>query len=579
MKNQRTNYYYVLLGLFMLSGMSLRLWHWSSQLFLDDEWHAFNFVMDRSFREVVFQHGMGANSIPVNIWFWLTLHTIGWSEIILRLPSMVAGIMAMIILPLLVKRLWGTTVSLIFAALLAVSPIVIFYSRVDRPFSPAMLFGTASFLLTLLWIRDGHRREILISVIAGFIGIYYHLYTAIPVGFPLIITAIAAFKPLSKHFGIGVHSKKPWPILWSAAGIMLGLLGVFVVTPNVLDPWWMGVQGMSRANWGTFITFTEFIVGTARYNLSLAAFVLIPLGSILLIIRNRTQGITFITPLIVFFAVIANYTQDGAHAGIQAARYGIVIFPLCFIAIAIALEWCVITIAKTVPAIQTRLILPVCLVALWLPFLLTSPLWSIYHSPNNFTNHSGFQYHYTPINWERSPERDLVPGVSIGYNEIPSLYRTPEIYSHYKGIIEYSVAIGDHVNPLFYYQHFHKLPVVAGFTRWDRSPRFPFRGAWTFADTTIDYVMSGLPQHLVHKMSWNTMIDLEDMSRLKAKYSGWLLVLHKNPIREMQGHIPEYGNFNGSPDLPLTDQVSYLLNSNFGVPVQANNHISAWVVR
>jgi hypothetical protein len=54
--------------LFLVVGAVLRLWHWSSQLLLDDEWHALNFVFNRSLMDVFFQQGMGANSIPVNVY-------------------------------------------------------------------------------------------------------------------------------------------------------------------------------------------------------------------------------------------------------------------------------------------------------------------------------------------------------------------------------------------------------------------------------------------------------------------------------------------------------------------------------
>ena len=57
--------------LFALTGMALRLASWSSQTLLDDEWHALNFVFTRSLRDVFLQQGLGANSIPVNVYCWL----------------------------------------------------------------------------------------------------------------------------------------------------------------------------------------------------------------------------------------------------------------------------------------------------------------------------------------------------------------------------------------------------------------------------------------------------------------------------------------------------------------------------
>jgi hypothetical protein len=533
--------------------------------------------MNRSLSEVIFQHGMGANSIPVNIWFWLTLHSIGWSETILRFPSIVAGIASLVVLPYLVRKLWGDLISLIFTALLAVSPIAIFYARVDRPFSPALLFGTASVLLTMLWIQEGQRRNLLTSVICGFFAVYYHLYSVIPVVMALLVALLASFKPVSKHVGLSVHKQLPWHDIGLAATILTLLLGVFVGVPNIMDPWWKGYQGMSHANINTLFTFMEFIAGTARLNLYLLMFILIPAGCILLIKRSRTIGLAFLAPLLTFITVIANYTQDGAHAGIQAARYGIVIFPLSFIAIAITVDWCVKRFEAVIPAPAARLAMPV----LWLPFIATSPLWTIFSYPNNFTNHSGYQYHYAPISWERSPERDLAPGISVSRNEIPSVYRSPEFLKKYKGIIEYPVAIGDHLNLLFYYQHFHKLPIVAGYTKHDPSERYPLRGEWVFADRMIDYVMTGVPTTLANNTStWNTLIDIEDIQRLKKQYGGWLLILHRSPVREVTGHIAETGEIRSNIlDLPLTDIATAFLNKNLGAPTQINNHLVVWSIQ
>lgn len=577
MKNESDIRYYSTLTLFLTAGMILRLWHWPTQFFLDDEWHAFGFVMNRSFKEVVFQHGMGANSIPVNIWFWLTLHTVGWSEIILRLPSMLAGFLSLLILPLLVRRLWGTTVSLTFTALLAASPIVIFYTRIVRPFSPAMLFGTASVLLTLLWIREGRRLELFVSVISGFLAVYYHLYSVIPVVVPMLVAACTAIPAVAVKFKL---APRPWVDTLAAALLFMLLGSIFIVTPNVLNPWWQNFQGMSHANFDTLLTFVEFIAGTARLGLSYAVFLLVPLGCLLLIRRSLIEGIAFTLPIVLFITVMANYTQDGAHAGIQAARYGIAFFPFSFIAIAISLEAGLNLLQSRFSRIRCGATAAIYSV-IWLPFLLTSPLWELYRWPNNFTSHSAYQYHYTPRTWEQSPERDLAAGISLRFDEIPSVYRMQNILLGRKGIIEYPVAVGDHVNLLYYYQRFHKLPVVAGYIRKDFSPRYPARAEWTYADKMYDYVMTGLSPQLIHQAdSWKSMVNIEDIARLRTRYRDWLIVLHRNPIREVCEHIPELGTLEGaSPDLPLTPFVTEMLAKNFGEPIMASNHVIVWVIK
>ena len=49
----------IFLALVLTVGVFLRCWAWSSQMLLDDEWHALNFVLNRSFADVLLQQGMG----------------------------------------------------------------------------------------------------------------------------------------------------------------------------------------------------------------------------------------------------------------------------------------------------------------------------------------------------------------------------------------------------------------------------------------------------------------------------------------------------------------------------------------
>lgn len=561
-------------------GCYLRLWHITSQMFLDDEWHAINFVLDKSAYDVFFKHGMGANSIPINVWSWLSLHTFGWSELTLKFPSIATGITSLIVLPYLVKKLWGISVALIFTALLSTSPLIIFYSRIARPFSPAMLFGATSILLTLLWIREGKKFFLYLSGLLGFLAFYFHLYSIIPVATTFLIISLASFKPVAQRTGISVKSQSPWSHITPVAIAVIVLSAIFIGYPNITNPWWTKVQGISHSNLNTFITFIELIAGTSQYRLAYTVLFLIPFGCYIVYKKNRVQGLVLIISTLFFAIIIANYTQDGAHAAIQAARYGIVFFPIFYILIAFAIDWLASRIQKIAGLSRHRWLVIFILFCLWTPFLLTSPLNAIYTSPANFTNHSGFQYNYRPISWDRSPERELAQGISISYNEIPIIYRMPQVLSRYKGIIEYPMAIGDHFNLLYYYQHFHKRPVIAGYSRKDTSVKAPPQAEWVYGNRTIDYIMTSIPQEISQNaITWKSMVNIEQPDILKSKYSGWLFILHKNPCREVSEHLQETDlAFNTLTDLPTTYITIEYLTKYFGSPFLQTNHIAAWSI-
>ena len=58
-------------------GMALRVFLIADQILLNDEWYAMAFVVDKPFLAVVSSMNQSANSVPLNIYFWLSLHFFG----------------------------------------------------------------------------------------------------------------------------------------------------------------------------------------------------------------------------------------------------------------------------------------------------------------------------------------------------------------------------------------------------------------------------------------------------------------------------------------------------------------------
>jgi hypothetical protein len=558
--------------LLLVVGAVLRLWHWSSQILLDDEWHTLNFVFNRSLIDVFFQQGLGANSIPVNVYSWIALHTQGWSEPVLRFPSLVAGISALVILPLLARRIWGPSVACVFAALLAVSPVVIFYTRIMRPYAPAMLLATSSVLLTMIWLKEGRRNALLLSALCGSLAIYYHLYTAIPVGVPLLVALAAAMKPVGRRLGLNIESNTPFRDLLMAGGIFAAIDGLLVVIPNVLNPWWShGIHGVDHANLDTAVTVLSLVSGTRNPFMMTVLLGLFLAGLGVIVHQSRIIGVALVLSFSMFSLVMAATTQDGAHAGIQVVRYGITFVPLSFAAIAVALVWIGESLrARYIFFQHGHRLFFIALVA-WIPFLAMSPLWVTYTSPNNFTNHSAYQFRYDPIQWQqRSPERDLTPGVSMMYGNIPRFYFQSPLLAAAKGIIEYPMMIGDQLNLYYYYQHFHRLPVVAGYVPDNiDTPVEPGRD-YVYGDWPIDSVMGAMPELFRKKASWKTMADLRDISGLHSRYKGWIIIIHRDPLSEIFQ--------NDSPDFPMSLKLVNDLSAALGGPVEVDDQLAVWTI-
>ena len=314
------------------------------------------------------------------------------------------------------------------------------------------------------------------------------------------------------------------------------------------------------------------LAGSRSLMLGVVATILVIAGLALMIKNSRSTGIAFSLPFLIFLGVASTTTQEGSHAGIQIARYGISFFPLSFIAAAVAVTKCgEILRMRLMPAIAGYA-LPAAGVAAWIPFLATSPLWEIYSYPNNFTNHSCYQYRYEPIQWETaSPERDLAPGMMVPYSEIPPFYFNRNLLSEAKGLIEFPMLIGDHFNVYYYYQHFHNLPVVAGFVSSALLNEFANAREFVYGDSPIEYVLASVPEALRSRATWRTMIDLQDIEKLRKRYSGWLMVFHVNPAQEVMR--------DGAPDLPFSNMVSMYISGNFGYPLYVDGKTIVWKIQ
>ena len=103
------------------------------------------------------------------------MDTVGLSELGVRLPMLIAGLLALVVLPLLIRVMVGSTTALIFAALLAVSPVHIYFSRYARPYAITLLLSFTAISGFYLWWRGGRRSGAMIYCLAGAAAVYFHL--------------------------------------------------------------------------------------------------------------------------------------------------------------------------------------------------------------------------------------------------------------------------------------------------------------------------------------------------------------------------------------------------------------------
>ena len=108
---------------------------------------------------------------------WLWAQVAGTSEWALRLPSAVAGIVLVPVVAI-AARAWGSsrTESRIAALLVAVNPMLIWYSQEARPYSLVALATGVTLVFLPRWIDGGRRIDLGAWALAAVAAVAFHYY-------------------------------------------------------------------------------------------------------------------------------------------------------------------------------------------------------------------------------------------------------------------------------------------------------------------------------------------------------------------------------------------------------------------
>ena len=130
-----------LFGAAVLAGAYMRLDQFAAQVLIDDEWHAVHQILRHTPSELFRDLGFADYSIPLGILYWYEARWFGLSETAMRLPMMVCGLATLVAMPLYVARRTSMVTASVFAVLLAMSPLLVIYSRMARPYAITLLLG------------------------------------------------------------------------------------------------------------------------------------------------------------------------------------------------------------------------------------------------------------------------------------------------------------------------------------------------------------------------------------------------------------------------------------------------------
>lgn len=275
---------WVIMGL----GLILRLISLNQSLWLDEAINTFA-VKNYSLLDLITQYAKADFHPPgwfIILWFWGKLF--GYSEIAVRLPSVIFGVITIYTTYLIGKKLVSKNVGLIAALLIGVNPLHIYYSQEARMYALATLAVSLNiFLLIKLVKRENFNLIFLIISNILVLASDYVAYLIFPS--QLIPLLLLKRKEFLKKWLLALISAMALGIFWLP--IFLAQLDVGSVATERLPAWKFIVGAFDPK--AIPLTFVKFIIGRINYPDQLIyALILLPVGILFLALLWR--GIKFV---------------------------------------------------------------------------------------------------------------------------------------------------------------------------------------------------------------------------------------------------------------------------------------------
>ena len=253
------------------------------------------------------------------------MDTSGLSELGMRMPVLVAGILLVLVAPLAARRLLGRTGMLAFLALLAFSPQLIFYSRYARPYGIALFCCTLAFIAFAAWIRTRRIGWAVLLVPSAILAVYFHLLS-LP-----FIAALFGFGILS----LAVLRPPGWKrALWSTS--VLGLVVVVVtgmlLAPAFLNSWGALTKKMDPPLYdeSTFKLAGMLVSGVDHPWIAAGFLVVAAFGGVVFTRREGWLGGCMIFAALFQIASVLVLSPAQSHQFYIFARYNLWLLPILF---------------------------------------------------------------------------------------------------------------------------------------------------------------------------------------------------------------------------------------------------------
>lgn len=266
------------------------------------------------------------------------------TETVIRFPVILSGLALLWFLPRALRGRLPPRALALWTWLLALSPLLVYYSRIARSYLPLVLFGTLAVLAFERWWRGGERRDALAYVAFGALATWFHLGAATFVAAPALyaLAEIVRGRPFGPPPARGDAPGRLAP-LRRLVLLGLALAGAFAL---FLLPAWNSLsalvagkrQGVQYVPWGKVAAEVfRLFAGTASAPLAAACALLALSGFALLWRRDRPLALFTATVSAGHVAGLLVLSPLGLASSTILGRYLLPLLPLFLLWIACGL--------------------------------------------------------------------------------------------------------------------------------------------------------------------------------------------------------------------------------------------------
>jgi hypothetical protein len=428
------------------AGIYLRATQLSTQILLDDEWHAIHKLLHSDVKGIVTSFGVADYSIPLTLYYrFLALHG-GLTEWQMHLPMLLAGIALLVACPWLLRRDAQPAALAAWVALLAISPLLVYLSRTARPYAITCLLAfVAVIAFRNAFNARSHAKAwgstyAVCTVLAGWLHLVTLPFTLLPFAY----YAMAALR--RRHDGRRAQVIRRLVYLGAATAIPLA---VVLAPPFAASATQLalkaGADGITPQS--TYRTALMFF-GIASPALLGACVALCALG----MVRHARRDVSFVG--------YVGFLCAGTAVAIAAARpqwiqhplvYARYLLPVLPFALLFVAEGAVALVGWLRPAAFAPAALALGAVLLYG----AGPIPGYLYRPNQFMGHARFQFDYDPAHnpYVQEIPRDPIPAFYRSLAQQPPASLT---------LIEAPWRLESNFIPFPWYQQVHRQYIRIG---------------------------------------------------------------------------------------------------------------------